>query len=89
MPRANRKSFLLVHSQTMDVESCFTVPRHSYLTSFAITISKSWTHTKLKRGSGFGNEKQSMYFVFVTKTKQKPISRDNFKNIVTKRETPK
>ena len=40
LPHADRKCFLLVHFQTIDVQSCFTLPRHALLIGFPITISK-------------------------------------------------
>ena len=36
---ADIKYFLLAHCQTSDVQSCFTVTRHSFLIGFPITIS--------------------------------------------------
>ena len=40
LPCANRKCVLLVHCQTIDVQSCFTMSRHAFLIGFPITISK-------------------------------------------------
>ena len=37
-----KSCFLLVHCQTIDVQSCFTVPRHAFLIGFSITISELW-----------------------------------------------
>ena len=41
-PLANRKCFELVNCQAIDVQSCFTVPRHAFLIGFSITITKPW-----------------------------------------------
>ena len=38
----NKKCFLLVNCQTINVKSCFTVPGRAFLISFLITISKPW-----------------------------------------------
>ena len=64
MPHANRKCFLLVHCQTIDVHSSFTVPRLAFLIGFPTTISKPWIlywilvqdlETINKRGTGVTN----------------------------------
>ena len=50
VPHANKKCFLLVHSQTKDVQPCFTVLSHAFLIGFPIAISKprilSWILVK-------------------------------------------
>ena len=40
LPRADRKGFLLGHQQTIDIQSCFTVPRYAFFIGFPITIRK-------------------------------------------------
>ena len=79
--------FPIGHSQKVHVQSCFTVPRQAFLIGSPITISKPWI-LKLNFGWGFRNDKQTTYFVFVTKTKHTSVSRDNSKIIVTQKEMP-
>ena len=38
--RADKKGFLLAHSQMICVQSCFTVPRYVFLIGFHISSSK-------------------------------------------------
>ena len=40
IPRADKKGFLLSHSQIIPVQSCFTVPRYACLIGFPITVVK-------------------------------------------------
>ena len=42
MPRANRKCFLLVYCQEINIQSCFTVLRHAFFIGFPIGSSKPW-----------------------------------------------
>ena len=56
LPRANRKCFLLVHCQTMDAKSYLIVPRQLFLIM----------NSELNFESESGNDKKTMYFVFVT-----------------------
>ena len=78
LPSANRKYFLSVHCQKIDVQSYFIVAKHVFLIGFFLTIRKA-LDTQLNLGWDSANNKQTMYFVFAIKNRHKHLSGDNGK----------
>ena len=72
--------------QTINVRSCTAVPRHAFF--YWLSHNNLETlDTQLGLAWEPGNDKQTMYFVFVIKTKHKSVSRVNSK--ITRKEMPK
>ena len=79
LPRADEKGFLLALEKTIDVKSCFTMPRYAFLIGFPKTVNKPEI-LKLNLGWEPGNDKQN-YAVCIF------VSRDNGK--ITRKEMSK